>query len=307
MPGATPEGQPPLAPSEQDAESTEPFEFAGQSFKSREAAEQEVRTALGRYKTAQSEAAQATKRANEADRIAREAANLARAWQEHATGAQRQVVPQVQTPQEPEKPWIDTLDWDFAQELAEEKGLQTALYWTVQQMDARYNEMLDKRLKAALAPHEQRNEQSQKYQETMSTFNTVAFEVNQEGGLRFPELHDQSQAEEIVRIWSTLDPRLAMSPRGVRMAVLEYRDTNGVSVGQSSTGLAPAGGNGASQDVLRGARSSALASAEVLNGNGSPRPASPDTPGANSFKRLIGGAPATVRVGDLNLGFAPSF
>ncbi len=308
MPGATPEGQQqPLAPGELNPEATDPFEFAGQSFKSREAAEQEVRSALGRYKSAQSEAAKQQKRADEAERVAREAVNLARAWQEHSTGTQRQAVPQKETPQEPEKPWYDSLDWDFVEELAQEKGLQTAMYWLTQQMDNRYTGLLDSRIKTALAPHEQSAQAASMYRETMQTFNAVAFETAENGSLRFPELHDQAQAEEIVRIWSTLDKSLAMTPRGVRMAVLEYRDTNGAAyLGQNGTSPSPAGGNGASQNVLRGAQRSAQASSEVLSGNGSPRPASPDTPGASSFKKLIGGAPVTARVGDFNLGFTPS-
>jgi len=307
VPGATPEGQPEqLALQETPPEATETFTFAGQQFQSREAAEQEVRTALGRYKSAQSEAAKQQKRADEAEKIAREAANLARAWQEHASGAQRQVTPQQTAPQEPEKPWYDSLDWEFAQELAEEKGLQTGFYWLTQQMDNHYSKLLDQRLEKALAPHNQRSQQAQLYTETMQTFRGVASEVTDAGAKRFPELSDHDQAEEIVRIWSTLDPSLRMTPRGVRMAVLEFRDANGIYPGQSAGLAEPAAGNGASQNVLRGAQRSALASSEVLSGNGSPRPAPPDTPGANSFKKLIGGAPATVKVGDFNLGFIPS-
>jgi hypothetical protein len=307
VPGATPESQgDPLAPSEQPLE-TESFEFAGQKFPSREAAEQEVRTALGRYKQAQREASQAQQRIAEAERVAREAAQLARAWQEHATSAQRQEKPQTQEAQEQEKPWYDSLDWDFVAEIAQEKGIQTALYWAMQQMDQRYTSLLDTRLKEALAPHEQRSQATQMYEQTMGTFNGVAYETDEGGNLLFPELHDQAQAADVVRIWSTLDKSIAMTPRGVRFAVLEYRYQNGqLRNGQNGALQGPAGANGASQGVMRGALQSARASSEVLSGNGTPRPAPHGTPGASSFKQLIGEAPSTVRIKDFDLGFIPS-
>jgi hypothetical protein len=280
---------------------TESFEFAGERYASREAAEQAVKTALGRYRTAQSRAA-------EMEKAARDATQVARAWEEYAKREQRQ--PQVQTPQpqEPEKPWYDTLDWDFVTELAQEKGVQTALYWAMQQMDQRYTGLLDSRLKEALAPHEQRSQVTQKYEQSMDTFKQVAYQTDESGTLLFPELHDQDQARDVVRIWTTLDPSIALTPRGVLLAVLEYRHQNGIPRnGQTGALPSPAGANGASQGVLRGAQSSARASSEVLSGNGTPRPAPPGTPGASSFQKLIGGAPSTVKVKDFDLGFLPSY
>lgn len=304
VPGATPEGQP--AQEEQPPE-TESFEFAGQKFPSREAAEQEARTAFGRVRAAQRETSQLQQRLAAAEKQAREATQVANAWHEHATRGQRQEKPQETQPQEPEKPWYDTLDWDFVTELAQEKGVQTALYWAMQQMDQRYTGLLDKRLKEALAPHEQRSQATQMYEQTMSTFNEVAYEADEAGSYLYPELHDQASAGDVVRIWATLDRSVAMTPRGVRLAVLEYRYQNG-QLRNGAIGAPPgtAGANGASQGVLRSAAQSARASSEVLSGNGTPRPAPPGTPGASSFKQLIGGPPPTVKIKDFDLGFTPS-
>lgn len=303
VPGATPD-QP--FPGEQPPE-TESFEFAGQTFPSREAAEQEAKTAFGRVRAAQRENSQLQQRLEQAEKQAREATQVANAWHEHATRATRQENPQKPENQEPEAPWYDTLDWDFVQELAQEKGVQTALYWAMQQMDQRYTGLLDKRLKEALAPHEMRSQQTQMYEQTMGTFNQVAYESDESGQYLYPELHDQVSAGDVVRIWATLDRSVAMTPRGVRLAVLEYRYQNGqLRNGQPNALPGPAGANGASQGVLRGAQSSARASSEVLSGNGTPRAAAPGTPGASSFQKLIGGAPATVKVKDFDLGFSPS-
>jgi hypothetical protein len=301
VPGATPE-----TPSEQETE-TESFEFAGQRFRSREAAEQEIRTNLGRLRTAQKEASQLQQRVAAAEKQAREAAEIARAWHEHATQGQRQEKPQVQQGQEPEKPWYDTLDWDFVREIANEKGIETALYWAMQQMDQRYTSLLETKLTERLAPHEQRSQATQMYERTMGTFNEVAYEADEAGNPLYPELMDQASAADVVRIWSTLDKSIAMTPRGVRLAVLEYRYQNGqLRGGQSAALPGPAGANGASQGVMRGAQQSARASSEVLSGNGTPRAAAPGTPGASSFKQLIGGSPPTVKIKDFDLGFSPS-
>jgi hypothetical protein len=283
VPGATPEG--PQGLDEQETE-TESFEFAGQTFASREAAEQEVRTALGRYRTAQSEASKLQQRVVELERTAREAASLAHAWEQHATRGQRQEKPQASQPQEPEKPWYDDLDYDFAKEIAEQRGIGNAFYWAMQQMDQHYSGLLEQKLNQRLAPHEQRSQQSQMYEQTMGTFNQVAYQADEGGNLLFPELHDQVMAADVVRIWATLDKSIALTPRGVMLAVLEYRHQNGqLRNGQIGAPPSPAGANGASQGVLRGAQRSAQASSEVLSGNGTPRAATPGTPGASTFKQ----------------------
>jgi hypothetical protein len=304
VPGATPEGQPAFEEQPPEAES---FEFAGQKFASREAAEQEARTAFGRVRAAQRETSQLQQRLAAAEKQAREATQVANAWHEHATRGQRQENPRETQPQEPEKPWYDSLDWDFVSELAQEKGVQTALYWAMQQMDQRYTGLLDKRLKEALAPHEQRSQVSQAHARAMETFQGVADQTDESGNPLFPELYDQVTAADVVRIWTTLDPSIQFTPDGVELAVVRYRRLNGqFRNGESGALPSPAGANGASQGVLRSAAQSARASSEVLSGNGTPRPAPPGTPGASSFKQLIGGAPATVKLKDFDLGFTPS-
>jgi hypothetical protein len=300
-PGPTPDIQ------EQQPEA-ESFEFAGQRYASREAAEQEVKTALGRYRAAQSEASKHQQRAAEMEKAAREATQIANAWEQYAKRGQRQENAPDTKPQEPEKPWYDALDWDFVREIAQEKGIDTALYWAMQQMDQHHSKLLEQKLNERLAPHEQRSQQSQMYSQTMETFNGVAYQADESGNLLFPELHDQATAEGVVRIWGTLDRSIALTPRGVMLAVLEYRHQNGIlRNGQPGALPGPAGANGASQGVLRGAQSSARASSEVLSGNGTPRAAAPGTPGASPFSKLIGGAPSTVKVKGLDLGFIPSY
>jgi hypothetical protein len=304
--GATPGAQPDGLPAEANPQATEPFTFAGKTWNSREEAEREAGTALGRYRTEQQRAARLDNELAAAREQLRTATALA--WQYHQlhTGGQRQGAQPAQQP-EPEKPWHATLDWDLAADLFA-KNPTDALYYLAQNIEQHFDEKLETRLKAAVEPHEQRAQREQAFNHSVGLFQQHAVLKDGAGQLLYPELHDDAASTDIVRIWTSLPPQLAMGPEGVELAVHRYRLTNGA---YTRAAASPAGASGASQRVLQAASAAAGASAETVNGHGSPRPAPPGTPGASSFKQLIGEASPFVTVPGkdghvLNLGFIGS-
>jgi hypothetical protein len=310
--GATPPGgQPAGLPAEGAPQAAEPFEIAGQKFTSRQEAEERIKQALGRYSSAQSEAAKLRREMEAIARQRDEAHRAATAWHDwyERNGGQRQGTPdpskQPQADAQKE-PWYNGLDYDLFQEVAEEKGLANALYGLVAEIDKHYDGRLKESIAAATAPLQQTYEQSQAFQQTMDLFGQVTEKQDATGAPLYPELADARAANDIVRIWRTLRPELALSTDGIEYAVWKYRQTNGAAVPETppaAAQAAPAGASGASHGVLETAAQAAAASSEVLAGNGSPRPAT-GTQEAQSFKQLIAEAAPRAKTPDgFDLGF----
>lgn len=312
--GATPPGGQDTLPAGQQTTTAEPFEIAGKSYPSREAAEQDLKSLLGRVPSLQQETEALKKRAAEAE-------NAARAWDEwyRQSGQRQGKAPQEpEKPTEPEKPWFEALDYELIQEIAEEKGIGTALYYALQQMHEGVQKLLGGALDQRFGPIEQSTQAQQNFNTAMGHFHQAADEKNAAGVVLYPELNSEQSAMDIARIWRSIvaeHPDLALSRVAVNEAVMRYRNTNGwpsaaapapanpQAPGAAST---PAATSGVSEDVLRNAATAAAAAAGgVVTGSGTPRPAA--APGASgaSFKDLVGGAP-NVRVGKMDFGFEPA-
>lgn len=308
--GATPDGQPAGLPA-QAPPVPEPFEFAGQRFATRQEAEEKIKQALGRYSSAQSESA---KLKVEREAIARERdqfRGIAESWDRwHREQQGKPKDPSSQQPPQAagqgDQPWFNDLDFDLFQEVAEEKGLANALYGLVSEMDKHYSQRLEERLTAAIQPFQASTEEGRQFNQTMDLFGRYAHAEDALGNALYPELIDETAAADVVRVWRTLKPELALTDDGVQYAIWKYRQTNGGSapaVAAPAGQAPPAGASGAS-GVLEHAARAAAASSEVLAGNGSPRPAAPGTQEATSFLSLINGAAPMARTPEgMNLGF----
>lgn len=297
--GPPAESAPPQSP-ETPAPVAEPFEIGGQRYESREAADRALRAELTRARTSQSNEAKLRNELQTLRARAEEAIGIAKSWADWHAG-QRQGQPQQPQPQGDDKPWYHGLDWGLAQELAEEKGIGTALFYLAEQMDGHYSKRFEELRKSVSEPYEQDRQSQAIYQQTMDAFTGVSWEKDSADQLLFPELHDNAKAADIVRIWTEIPNAHALGRDAIELAVMRYRRVNGPPT--PSTPPAPAA-SGASQELLRAQAARAAASAETVSGNGTPRPAVPGQ--ASGFRQLIAGSAQRAKAGDLDLGFVVS-
>jgi len=273
------------------APASEPLVFGGRTFATRDELDHFVSSASGRHKTLEQKTRELEARASEAVRVAN-------AWYEFRQGGQGQgsqpqgAQPGAQPakPAEPEKPWADTIDYAFAEEIAAEKGLKFALYYMAQEHEKRLNAVLadvDKRIEGSVQPFAQRHQQSQLLDETYGTIREMAALQSESGAFLFPEFRDGDPAiaQEVIRIWTALPTRLTLNPEtrqlAMEHAIYKFREQHGWPGRSAAPGNgAPATSGGASSGVLRAAERAAQG-APVLDGSGTPRP-NPIPPGMES-------------------------
>lgn len=245
-----------------------PFKFAGRSFKTPEDAEKWLersrKSAEGRIKA---EAKRAQKELEAREKAAIESAH---AWKAEAERrAQPQDKPAAAPTKEPEKDPLESLDWRSVRKLAEDEGLDAALYHGFSQFKKLMEAEVDKRLEARTKPFEQ-DRQAQQLQSYVTNLVHSNAELKYEEGPDagkpvYPELSDADAIPEIVRIWQTLPPQVMATDRGIHIAVVEYRDHKRQSAPRTK---APAP-NGA-PDVHKSVAANPPPP-ESLNGGGVPR------------------------------------
>jgi len=218
----------------------------------------------------------------------RTAVDTANAWYEfhsqHAAGAgtgrpgpATGDAGEPEKPAEPEKPWLDTIDWGFAEELAQEKGLKYALYWMAQNSEKHFTGLLDKKLSDALGPFQQDREQQTALGNVMGTLQQFRDARTESGEVLFPELGDGADPQSVkavVRIWKSLPPEIAMDPRGTgwEYALLKFRQMNGGYAASPGAGARSGTAVAASAGALRASEAARAASSLAISGNGTPRP-----------------------------------
>lgn len=238
-----------------EGEHTQPqerYRFAGDEFDSQEHAEQSFRTLRGQFKPVMGLA----KQLGGVDKIAptiERAAASARAWQAEANRLSAELdqyragrpatAPTPETPTAPAQPETDSdgVDWELYAEikrLATEAGEPIkAEQWLMQQIQAaersRYEKLVDERM----APFTAAQERAATAQHTETLFGHLAGYTNGDGTPAFPELHDESAAYEVGRIWAGLGlpPEAALTPQGALAAIGIYRMTKSRAGANSDT------------------------------------------------------------------------
>jgi len=254
------------------------FVFGGRKFKSQAEAEAYLRRQLDSNRGL-------TNKLTRFEQLEAENAELHRALNlRHAGGEQGT------TGGEPaaSKGWGDELtesgDLDLLQELAERaeaKGqnpLRHALYGLAQIMGERVSGLVDKSLEERIAPREAQD----KFNEYMTGVTGAVHKLTPD----YPELDDANQSPEanearqaILAIWKSFPKEFSIGQplRALRLAVQEYRETNGTPV----FAVAPGTSGSPSAKVASAAERAAGAGTAVLDSGtpSKPRPgAVPKTP-----------------------------
>lgn len=223
------------------------FVFGGVQFASREAAEQNFRSLRGEHKPIMGLA----KQLGGIDKIAptlTRASESARAWKSHAESLEAELAAYRQggqpagrsapapaaaqaAPSSPEgEAAADAgIDWALYAEirkLANESGEPwKAEQWLIEETRkaerTRYEQLLDERL----APFDAERQKAGVVAQTEALFGQLAEFAFPDGSPAFPELHDESAAYEIGRLWASLGlpKEAAMTPQGAAAAIALYR------------------------------------------------------------------------------------
>lgn len=220
---------------------TTKFKFGGIEFDSQEAAEQNFRSLRGEFKPL-SQLAKSLGGMTEIAPTLQRAADSARAWKAHADSltaelqAYRQGGQPAQQQQEVEQdvptagPGAEVgVDWALYAEikkLAADSGEPwKAEQWLISETSkaerARFEQMLNDRL----APLDRERQQAGVVSQTEALFGQMAEYSYADGSPAFPELHDETAAYEIGKLWASLGlPReAAMTPQGAAAAIALYR------------------------------------------------------------------------------------
>lgn len=238
-------------PAPGDASPTEKFTFAGVEFKSREEAEQNLRTLRGQFKAFQKTADDAKAAAAASDAKFHRANDTARQWKERAGELEREnqelrgqgaqgarpegaAPPNATAPTEPALPEsaedvIKGLDMGFFQQLAEQSGPHVAAVWALK-------EALGKILPGIRAELGKVSQPFNQYQAGMRATSQMRQIVTHLAGLTeqgpdgtpvqmFPELHDPNAMRAIAVIHQKLgfSPETALTPQALVAAISQYR------------------------------------------------------------------------------------
>lgn len=217
------------------------YRFAGEEFESAEAAEQNFKSLRGQFKPL----TQLAKSLGGIDKIPAtltRAAESARGWEARAKHLQAELDSYRQGSQ-PAQQQHDAPDTTHGEPAEAEAGVDWALYAEIQKLAhesgepwkaeqwlinetqkaerARYEQLLEDRL----APYDQERQRAGVVTQTEALFGQLAEYAYPDGSPAFPELHDESAAYEIGRLWVSLGlPReAAMTPSGAAAAVALYR------------------------------------------------------------------------------------
>ncbi len=218
------------------------FKFGGVEFESQAAAEQNFRTLRGEYKPI----TQLAKSLGGIDKVAptlQRASESARAWKTHAESLQAELEayrqggqpaggdaqPQDEAAVETQEGANGGVDWDLYAEirrLANESGKpEQADQWLISEVQKSERARMEKLLEDRLAPFDQERQRGEVVTQTEALFGQLAEYAYPDGSPAFPELHDETAAYEIGRLWASLGlPReAAMTPQGAAAAIALYR------------------------------------------------------------------------------------
>lgn len=234
------------APGQDDAgdhtlEATPPptkFKFGGEEFDSQDAAEQNFRSMRGQFKAINSLA----KSLGGIDKVVptlQSAADSARAWKAQADSYKAEL-DAYRNGQQPatagredvstaEAEDSDGVDWSLYAEirkLAQEQGTpEKAEQWLINEVQKAERARFEKLLEERLAPYDQERQRAGVVSQTEALFGQLAEYAYPDGSPAFPELHDETAAYEIGKLWASLGlPReAAMTPSGAAAAIALYR------------------------------------------------------------------------------------
>ncbi len=279
----------------------EEFEFGGQKFPSREAAEAYYRRADGQYRQAQSATARLENAIRELETRIATADATSRGWYDRAQELER-VTSQTRAEQEkaakdagPALPFgLTKEDFRFAGSLANEHGFEFGVLPLLQKAEAHIKDLVSGAVQEASGPLAATQLKSQMLDRTMGLWTQATELKDGRGAPLFPELvhGDAATANEILSIWMGLDPRFAFihgqdgrpqqpNPEAIAHAVWRYRALHGWA--PPAAGGAQPTRQGASA-VVRSAEAAGAAASEVLDGTGQPRPAAQPTTAAGAIR-----------------------
>lgn len=231
------------------------FEFAGERFPSREAAEQNFKSLRGQYKPLQGLAKQLGGVQHVVPRFVA-AAESARGWKAAHDNVQaelqalRGAAPAAAQPQpvapstpQPTDATPAEVDWDLYAEvkkLATERGEPwKAEQWLMEQVRtserAHYEKLLNDRFAPLDAAQQAHTRHAEVTAQTETLFGNLIDYTLDNGSPAFPELHDEASAREIGSLWASLGlPRAhALTPQGAIAAIALYRMNRAVSAPQA--------------------------------------------------------------------------
>ena len=232
-------GEHTLEPASADPATPEPFEFAGEKYASREAAEQNFKSLRGQHKPILALA----KQVGGVDKIAptfASAAESARGWKAEADRLRAELAgrqpaqPAVATPPTTTQPTktaddVADVDWEL---YAEVKKLATernepwkAEQWLITQVRKLDQQRIDKMLDERDAPQKAQRARDAQAAQTETLFASLADYTHEDGSPAFPELSDEAAAFEVGRMWASLGlpPAHALTPQGAIAAIALYR------------------------------------------------------------------------------------
>jgi hypothetical protein len=222
---------------ETESQPAEPFEFAGEKYPSREAAEQNVKSLRGQYKPILAIAKQVGG-VEKIPTVLTEATASARAWKAEADRLRAELSgrqPAAPAPVAPTKvaPPVAEAQADVDWELyAEVKKLATernepwkAEQWLITQVRKLDQERTQKLLDERDAPIKAQRAQDAVAAQTETLFASLADYTHEDGSPAFPELSDEAAAFEVGRMWASLGlpPQHALTPQGAIAAIALYR------------------------------------------------------------------------------------
>jgi len=270
-----------------------PFQFAGRTFKDSAAAEHYLKTQEGRAKAEAKHGAEIERKLEEATR----AANYYKAEAEKKAQTPEKI---TEPAKEKPKSWLEDQQlWTEVRKLAEEEGIDAAMYHALQKAEGHISKAYEAKLEAELAPFKKAEAATKLKDYTTALFEAAENFADAKDAPVYPELRDPKAYTAVVRIWSNLDPAFALTERGVDYAVLRYRAEQGGAPAPPK----PLEPSGAAAPIAETLARAANPAPESLNGGGAPRPALANDAAARS-KRVLGdgGRPRLTPSGE-SLGF----
>lgn len=286
------EGEPELdAAAEAPAEETEEpdadpegFDFLGQHFGSREAAEAFFRKQANDLKASHGRLAKTN-----------EAIRLSQAWRAHAEKLEAEIArlkqvseqapgqegenvaadgkPRLPLSPKQEQALVRAIDWPLFRELYDEKGPDFAIGWVLDKLDKHQGKIVDAlrtefeaKLEKLQKPIEEARSVAETDAQAVEFFRSKKLEVYPEGHPKqgyalYPEMQDARAVEAIAEIWTTLDPAFAFTDNGFVAAVSIYRQA------LAERAVLEQSRSQSADEVVRAAKKPRNA----ISGNGTPR------------------------------------
>jgi hypothetical protein len=119
-----------------------------------------------------------------------------------------------------------SVDWNLYKTFKETHGPEAALIWATEVALQRALASVRGELQQSVSPYAESLERANITQEAQQLFRSVASYESAGGGLVYPEMHDPAALPEIMSVWlqTPIDTQAKMTPFGVHLAVLAWRD-----------------------------------------------------------------------------------